>query len=574
MLLQENCQNEEKDSTEGEASTQSTGERLLKVLRVYLQDQKKHKTFGCWVNLLLLDGMAYLALYIGIIVGDFDLREAAIRTIAPLFLGYNKNLYHDLCITHLADIARLSENERAFVVDVCSLSLKGNIGKNHGMDEIQETTFNLSLKTNATRVDFDYLSKLSVTLQVKAKAAAMFEQMFDSGLSRERVLRANARRTRVVEIMLSELVRDGSPFKVTADDGRAKVVAQDGRVALPHLDEAILRARTASNDIFKNGAAARFPELARVTNDGVGMRKRGWFDTFSDGIKRKKSKPRAQSVVEKRVDDMEKIIAAQSRDLAAKSKDPQAAVGKASGGKPLLVGGMPPQMGFYSGHLHAISKSKAKGIVEEHAPGAILHAVPKELDVPHTCAIDMATIIHQVSPRQVIEGAVVRNLLTWGSYAKHLVQHFLYHTSSRGGQLEGEVILCFDKRKKVSSVKGFAHAVRFDLGLKSGTSAKGKHAFKSRRGGRRSQKESPVLWVAPKRGFAFDDETPAADAWAEFLSDRQNRDNVFAVLCMYIRGELLSIATAGAGNLTAHHMHLGQLKLRVDGEPVPNEDFT
>ncbi|CAN0122949.1 unnamed protein product, partial [Pylaiella littoralis] len=142
-----------------------------------------HKTFGCWVDLLLRDGMAYLALYVGIRVGDFELRESAIRTIAPLFLGYNKNLYHDLCITHLADIARLSDNERAFVIAIFSLSLKGNIGKNMGMDEIQETTFNLNLKVNANRVDFDYLSRLSAILQVKTDAASTFEQMFDSGLS-------------------------------------------------------------------------------------------------------------------------------------------------------------------------------------------------------------------------------------------------------------------------------------------------------------------------------------------------------------------------------------------------------
>lgn len=547
----------------------------MNTLRLYLADEKKHKTFGCWVDLLLRDGMAYLALYVGIRVGDFELRESAIRTIAPLFLGYNKNLYHDLCITHLADIARLSDNERAFVIAIFSLSLKGNIGKNMGMDEIQETTFNLNLKVNANRVDFDYLSRLSAILQVKTDAASTFEQMFDSGLSRERAVRANARRTRVVEIMSSELVREGSPFRLTDQNGRTKVVAQDGRVALPHLEEAILRARSTSNHLWTTGVALRFPELVHGPNHGVGMRKRGGFETFSDGIKRKKPKPRAQSVVEKRVDDLEKIVAAQSRDIAAQSKGQQAAAGPASsGGQPLLVSGMPPQMGFYSGHLHGISKSKAKGIVEEHASGAMRVVVPKDSAVPHTCAIDMATVVHQVSPRQVVEGTSVRNLKTWGAYARHITEILLYRTCSREGTLDGDVILCLDKRQRVSNVKAFAHAVRFNMGTKAtaGKGKKRKHKYKNKRG--RSKKQGTALWITPKAGFALDDPTPQEDAWVEFLSDRQNRDNVFAIICKFLRMELKSIEDLGGQNLTAFHLHLSQIKLRVDGEPVVSEDST
>ncbi|CAN0391316.1 unnamed protein product [Pylaiella littoralis] len=166
--------------------------------------------------------MAYLALYTSIRVGDFELREAAIQMVGPLFLAYNKNLYHALCIHHLVDMARLSENELAFATAITSLSLKGNVGKNSGLDEIQEITFNLYMKVMATRLNIDYLSSLSPTLQCKSRSVATFETEFDCGLSRKRKLLRNARRTRAVGFMYSELRRDGSPFRLDNKEGEEK----------------------------------------------------------------------------------------------------------------------------------------------------------------------------------------------------------------------------------------------------------------------------------------------------------------------------------------------------------------
>ncbi|CAN0339253.1 unnamed protein product, partial [Ectocarpus sp. 6 AP-2014] len=145
------CIGEVKDSQPGGASL--SPEELLARLAGYVDDLTKHKTFGQWAEVLLNDGMAYLAVYIAIRTGDFDLREVAIRRIAPLFLGYNKNLYHALCIQHLADIARLSPEQRLFMCETFSLSLSGRPGKNVGLDEIQEMTMNKDIKQAAKGTD-------------------------------------------------------------------------------------------------------------------------------------------------------------------------------------------------------------------------------------------------------------------------------------------------------------------------------------------------------------------------------------------------------------------------------------
>ncbi|CAN0353233.1 unnamed protein product, partial [Pylaiella littoralis] len=63
-----------------------------------------------------------------------------------------------------------------------------------------------------------------------------------------------------------------------------------------------------------------------------------------------------------------------------------------------MVGDMPQCLGD-SGGLHGISKSKAVAIVDKFGQGATAKLLPKQMPVPHTCAIDTATIVHQVSPQ-------------------------------------------------------------------------------------------------------------------------------------------------------------------------------
>ena len=47
--------------------------------------------FGQCMKFVLVDDMAYVALYVSMIrVEDLDLRESALRMIAPLFLGTAK----------------------------------------------------------------------------------------------------------------------------------------------------------------------------------------------------------------------------------------------------------------------------------------------------------------------------------------------------------------------------------------------------------------------------------------------------------------------------------------------------
>eukprot|EP00904_Undaria_pinnatifida_P006510 jgi/Undpi1/298/HiC_scaffold_1.g00294.m1 len=179
--------------------------------------------------------MAYLALYNTLKTGDFELYEAALRIISPLFLGYNKNLYHALCVQHLADITRLRPSEHAFISDVFSLSLNENVGKNVGLDEIQEMTMNKDIKISATGADVQYFTELGLTVHLTAGVSNRFKHAFAGSVVRKRQMFASARRTEAVANMVTELTADGNPFRLSDERGRQHEVSADGRVVLEHL---------------------------------------------------------------------------------------------------------------------------------------------------------------------------------------------------------------------------------------------------------------------------------------------------------------------------------------------------
>ena len=259
-------------------------------------------------------------------------------------------------------------------------------------------------------------------------------------------------------------------------------------------------------------------------------------------------------------------------------------LGKRKG--PDMVSGMPLQFGNFSGHLHPASKSVAKKIVTEHVPDALHQTLPTDMEKPALSIVDMATIIHSYSPKKFVDGRR-QTLGTWRSYAEHLVEEFLYRDCSRGADVE--VVLAFDKRAKVPPVKAFAHAARGTKNEKStrpvpattgiiaaaGAAAGSAVAHKFMKQKKARPNPEP-LWESPKVCFGFDDPTPRPEQWQQFLSNRQNRDNVFAVICRYIRWTL-ECARHKAGNgqpLSLVEGHLSRMQLRVDGEPVPSDDFT
>ncbi len=59
------------------------------------------ETWRCWVQLTFQDAMAYIGLFLGIRSGDWDLRMAAPKQMAPIFSAFDHPNYQKLKGRHI-----------------------------------------------------------------------------------------------------------------------------------------------------------------------------------------------------------------------------------------------------------------------------------------------------------------------------------------------------------------------------------------------------------------------------------------------------------------------------------------
>lgn len=82
---------------------------------------------------------------------------------------------------------------------------------------------------------------------------------------------------------------------------------------------------------------------------------------------------------------------------------------------------------------------------------------------PHSCAVDMATIVHSVTPHaRGKRDRSGRPLNTWRGYADNVVQRLLWTLCSRQGNIEGEV------RRPVHPRRGVAESFSLLGGMYGG----------------------------------------------------------------------------------------------------------
>lgn len=193
---------------------------------------------------------------------------------------------------------------------------------------------------------------------------------------------ASVHRQMIVKRMYDSLTAEGSPFKLRDEKGAKSIISADGRVALTHLESTLLQAGRKSKEMFKRGVLETFEkELAPGGQPGDGSRKRVNLATFSTGTEKKTPKTRATSAAATHIEDLQKAIGALTK----------------GNGKMAL--GVPAQHCTLSGVPHGVSKSKASDIINKYAKGASDKIDPGKTTKPHTCAIDMATIIHSLPPQ-------------------------------------------------------------------------------------------------------------------------------------------------------------------------------
>ena len=185
----------------------------------------KRLSFGG--QFLLEDHTAYLALRTTLRTGDFKLRLAALRRLAPVFCGYGKDRYQWLVSVHLADMAKMTDNDFKALSYLFSTSLGGNAFTRVGLDEKQEVANRLN-KGAVMKITRSYVRKMAAIVEAREKAvSAVQQEYFVTGKSRDPVAELVWKRRNAV-LAARPTLRDGNAFQAA---GKTILMALDGREA-------------------------------------------------------------------------------------------------------------------------------------------------------------------------------------------------------------------------------------------------------------------------------------------------------------------------------------------------------
>ena len=123
-----------------------------------------------WSQFVFKDALAYVALYLTIRSGDWDLKMASIKLMAPIFSAYDHSTYSKLIARHISDVLSLptsilnSFKEGCFVV-----SFTGKAWHSIGVDEAHEMGINKDCKTCIVRPTKDYINRIANYIPHRSK---------------------------------------------------------------------------------------------------------------------------------------------------------------------------------------------------------------------------------------------------------------------------------------------------------------------------------------------------------------------------------------------------------------------
>lgn len=128
-------------------------------------------TWRFWIQCVFDDLLAYVGLYLAMRSGDWCLRTASIKKMAPTFTAFNHYHYTELIGSHIADLLALPENiSTQFQQGAFVASISGTPWHSVAIDECHETMINKSCKMAIVRPTEEYINRVIHYLPTRAKA--------------------------------------------------------------------------------------------------------------------------------------------------------------------------------------------------------------------------------------------------------------------------------------------------------------------------------------------------------------------------------------------------------------------
>lgn len=133
-----------------------------------------------WVQFVCRDALAYIGLYLAIRGGNWNLRMACLKLMAPVFSAFDHFTYNKLIAQHIADVVALPEDVKSlFEKGGFVVSIKGRPWSSVAIDEAHEMQINRACKTAIVHPSKDYLSRIAAYLPYRTRCIEILkEQLF------------------------------------------------------------------------------------------------------------------------------------------------------------------------------------------------------------------------------------------------------------------------------------------------------------------------------------------------------------------------------------------------------------
>ena len=137
-------------------------------------------TLKFWADFLLKDCLAYIALFLAIQSGNWSLRMAALKQMAPVFTAFDRPKYSKLIPLHIKEMLSFPEEIKSHLSrSGFSVSILGRTCHSVGVDEAHEMCINKECKEYIIRPSGENMNRTALFLPVRAKAIKNLEtQLF------------------------------------------------------------------------------------------------------------------------------------------------------------------------------------------------------------------------------------------------------------------------------------------------------------------------------------------------------------------------------------------------------------
>ena len=144
----------------------------------FLQERaRSDDTWRFWVQFIFQDAMAYIGLYLSIRSGDWELRMASMKQMAPVFTAFDQFTYQKLISMHLADLVTIPPAIKAmFKQGRFVVSISDRPWHSVALDESHEMLINRDCKASIVRPLPDYINRIASYIPYRSKSLQNFKQ--------------------------------------------------------------------------------------------------------------------------------------------------------------------------------------------------------------------------------------------------------------------------------------------------------------------------------------------------------------------------------------------------------------